>query len=148
MAKVGSGGVGLAVGLVALLLEDWLCGCKVVADLDELTGEVGGETNDLWSRVFPLSSFPRLPAEIISHIIQLSLPPLSYFTFGERKSTLLACTLVCSEWKQLGQAERYRHILIESLSQLGSFCRVSAGRADLGAKYEAFASSASRPQRL
>jgi hypothetical protein len=53
---------------------------------------------------------PSLPTEILQHIIQLSLPRLSFKTFRERYDILLNSCLVNKLWAVLAQRELFRHV--------------------------------------
>lgn len=57
---------------------------------------------------------PHLPAELISHIIKLSLPSLSFDTFPERYSTLLRFHFVNKEWSALASTELFLHLALPS----------------------------------
>ncbi|ORY76851.1 hypothetical protein BCR35DRAFT_305596 [Leucosporidium creatinivorum] len=56
------------------------------------------------------STLPKLPAELIEHIIRLSLPPLAFSTFRARYDLLLAYSTVSSVWHEAAQAELYSQI--------------------------------------
>lgn len=50
-----------------------------------------------------MSSVPPLPPELTAHIVDLSLPPLSFDTFRDRADILLRFSLVCQLWRELAQ---------------------------------------------
>lgn len=64
---------------------------------------------------------PTLPPEIIQHIIQLALPPLSITTYRERYDILLRFSLVDSTWHSFAETELYQHILLLDDEQASTF---------------------------
>ncbi|ORY76897.1 hypothetical protein BCR35DRAFT_118357 [Leucosporidium creatinivorum] len=56
---------------------------------------------------------PPLPTEIVHHIIKLSLPVLSFKSYGERYVLLLAYSLVNSTWRALAKKELYEELFVK-----------------------------------
>ncbi|ORY92459.1 hypothetical protein BCR35DRAFT_327587 [Leucosporidium creatinivorum] len=61
-----------------------------------------------------LRPLPSLPTEIMQRIIQLALPRLSFNTFRERYSLLLALSRVNKRWGALAQEELLRHVRLRT----------------------------------
>lgn len=57
---------------------------------------------------------PQLSTEVTSHIMQLSLPRLSFDSSRERADLFLSFSLVNRTWRELARQDLYKHIAIGS----------------------------------
>lgn len=80
------------------------------------------------------STVPSLPAELVLHIIRLSLPsrPGERSAWNARVAVLCACALVNSTWRALAERELYRSIEVWNETAGKLLCRTMGKRGGRG----------------